>query len=282
MLPATPSWISRLAACGFAVLLLLTACGKTSGPSTGSGSSRSSLPSFRRSSASSVASSRSSSFSSFSTGRLPFSLSNSSAGSGAFAPVGNWIAAPSSAAGGAGVAPANSSELVKVHIDADKSQARAGDQVYFTVTIKNISSAPLSNFQVLYAFSPVQLTVGESDGVAGNGSVEWTIDSLQPNQKRALRVQAALANDLQQGDAAHVTAVATVNGITQESTGNYDVRAIVALPRTGPGDNFAPLENTSRYLFPLGNTTAVPAIVWAAAALLGIAGGGVIGKRYFL
>ncbi len=172
---------------------------------------------------------------------------------------------------------------IKVHIDADKSDARPGDPIFFTVTLKNLSAATISNFSVLYSYAPAQLAVLESDGESLNGSVRWTIDTLQPGQKRALRIRTQLSPLLQQGDDVHATAIATVNGVAQESAGSFDIRAITQLPTTGPSDNLLPLENTSRYLFPMsGNSTAVSATVWAAIIVLGVTVASAARRKYFL
>lgn len=171
---------------------------------------------------------------------------------------------------------------MKLHVEPDRSEARAGDDVAFTITVRNISSTPLENFQVVYSFLPTQLVVLETDGKVQGNAVLWSLEDLQPNQRRALRIRGTLAQGLQPGESIRGTAVATINGVVEPQTYTSEIRVITVLPNTGPGDGVSPLENTRRFLTPFraeGGTSALPLIVWTATILMGLALGMRVMKR---
>ena len=174
-------------------------------------------------------------------------------------------------------------QRVKIHVDADRSEARPGDSVYYTVTIRNTSTTTLSGIQATYAFAPGQLTVLEADGVVYADRVQWTLDNLQADQRRALRFRAQVNADLTHGEVVRTTAIATVPN-SNPVTAGFDLRIIQVLPATGLGDGVSPLENTRRFLTPFGGSeghSAIPAILWTAMIVMGVAVGGKVGKRFW-
>lgn len=154
--------------------------------------------------------------------------------------------------------------------------------MYYTVSIRNTAAQTLDSFQVVFSYAAPQLTIVESDGVSGEGHIQWTIDALQPNQKRALRVHASVAAGLQHGEVVRTNAVALRQGTVEPEPAAHEIHVIESLPATGEGDGVAPLENTRRFLRPFssGSLPALPAIVWTATILMGVGIGVQAGKRY--
>lgn len=187
--------------------------------------------------------------------------------------------AASSAARSVGTATAS----VQLQVESDRTEVRAGDAVYYTVTVRNTSQATLDNFQVVYTFSPSQISILETDGVPSADHVLWTVSSLAPDQKRALRLRAQVVASLQHGDIIRGTAIATINGAVQPVSALSQVSVIQNLPMTGAGDNTGPLENTRRFLSPFRGSkgsSAIPMAVWTATILMGLGMGGALAKKY--
>jgi hypothetical protein len=294
---------SRLLALSLGMALVLAGCGKN-----GAGRDLNTGVNFatRSASGSAVSVSSSSSVATMSGSAPYFSLGSSSSSVPPFAMGASSSASALLLGTGAALPGMNAvapGQYVKVHVDADKGNVAASDTVYYTVTVKNQSPIRMGAFQAILSFSPAQLSIIESDGQNQLDSVQWTIDGLDPGMKRALRVRAQVVSNVQNGDSIQVHAIATVNNFVQESTGMAQVTvggAVTAatpgnevtmpvetqpqtsLPHTGPGDYSGPLENTRRFLLPLGSAQgagAVPAAFWFSVALLGIAGGMQLGKK---
>ncbi len=289
------------------LLLLLTACSSSPDGATGSGSVRS-VSREGKSSVSSRASSRpSSSAGSSSSSSHPSNFLRGSSSSSLLSSAGHppffslqassssSVSLPSLSTSSASsaivyVLPGASSSVasqdafagrVKIHVDADRGEARAGDQLSYIVTVKNTSDAALPSFQVTYGFSPAQLSIQESDGLNAPGSVQWTVADLLPGQKRALRFRAQLASTLSPGTRVSGTALAIVDGTPEPEASTSVVSVISALPTTGLGDGTLPLENTRRFLTPFHGGSGLPAIVWASTLAVGLALGAGAVKKLF-
>jgi hypothetical protein len=209
-----------LAALGLGATLLLAGCASTSnGPVN-----------FRKSSSSSLSSASSSAKSASSAGKPFFAQSGSSASSLATEEAGN----------------------IKVHIDSDRQEVHPGDDVTVTVTVKNLTAKTLDHFQVLFSFPADKLTVVETDGEAQGTGVQWTVDDLEAGQKRALRLRAIVSASLLHGDTIAGTVVTTYDGQVEPQSASLQLEVIEHLPATGAGNGTDPVEDTGRFLRPVG------------------------------
>ncbi len=141
-------------------------------------------------------------------------------------------------------------EAVKLFVEADRGEAHHGDTVFYTVTLKNMTIVPLQNFPVSFSFAQAQMSVQEADGTIYPDRVEWVVDSLQPGQKRGLRVRMQIAQTVQGGEIIRGSALATVGG-TATSYPAPDIVIIQEMPATGGGEFTRPVEDTKRFLRPL-------------------------------
>ncbi len=167
-----------------------------------------------------------------------------------------------------------------IQIAPDRREATAGGLIGFTVTIRNASKTALKDVPVVFSFSPAQLTIVKSDGKNGVDTVQWTIRALGAGQKRALRVSVRVTDGQPVLETIRATATATVGGAPLSASS--DLSLLTSLPNTGPGDFAGPLENTRRFLSPYGpsSAAAIPAIVWAATIVCGLALGVRAARRF--
>ena len=231
-----------------ASVLLLTACtgyGTGGSNSSGIGSGSSGRPSV--SSAASRSSSSGPRFSNFlssssSLSTAPFfsiKRSSSSSSVAVIAPV----VPPSSVA----TVP---TEAVKLFVEADRGEAHPGETIYYTITVKNMTMVPLHDFPVVFSFAPTQMSVQEADGAVYADNVQWTVDALQPGQKRGLRVRMQIATDVQGGEIIRGNALVTIAGAVTDYP-SPDIAIINEMPATGGGGFTEPMEDTRRFLRPL-------------------------------
>ncbi len=271
----------RFALIACAILLILTACsgGRTPGAtSTGTGSSVRSVS--REGRVSSRPVSREGRFSS----RAASSVRSLSTSKGApfFTLQSSSSRSVSSAITREAVSSAPTQPVtggLKIHMDADRGEARAGDTLSYIITLKNTSASVLPEFPVTFGYVPAQLTVLESDGTTGAGTIQWIVSDLQPGQKRALRLRIAVSASLAHGEQVR-TSVSAAVGTAGPQTASSLVAIINRLPATGLSDNTGPLENTRRFLSPFRTASSIPAIVWASTLVMGLALGASVAKKY--
>ncbi len=139
---------------------------------------------------------------------------------------------------------------LSVMLTSDHSDVRPGDQVFFTVIVRNVSTVPAVQVKAVDSFSPAQLRVVASDGQAYLNHVDWLIRSIQPDQKVTLRLKMRVADSVAMDEVIHTSVVLMQGGVMQPSVGNADLHVTQALPQTG-AEHTGPLEDTSRYLSPL-------------------------------
>ncbi len=253
---------------GFITVLLLTGCNQTddgTGTSTSSASS-SSLSSVRASSARSASSrSASSARSSFSSDESSLSSSRSSR-----AP---FFSLQSSS-------DAVAQESVKVHVGVDTTEAQPGGFAEYIITIKNISRDTLERVQVVYTFSPMQMIVSETDGAGQAGTVQWLVQNLGPDQRKALRVRLRLSDVLRQGDFVTGNVVVISDATVKFQGSTPHIRIVQHLPATGMGDGTAPLANGGYRLRALHSSASVPAMIVSVAVMCGLGIGSKLGKKF--
>lgn len=139
---------------------------------------------------------------------------------------------------------------VTVTEEPDRTEAQAGERLWFTVTISNKTNAAMRGIQVENAFPVGKLIIIDPAGGSVSGDqIQWTIDTLEAGQTRALRFQGQLAGGLKQGDS--ILNIVTVLGtnLSARIMGTSNVQVLSKLPKTGEDVRFlsAP-EDTSKYV----------------------------------
>lgn len=167
---------------------------------------------------------------------------------------------------------------LRVFKTADRSEANPGDEVSYTITIRNDTAETLRNIRVTDSFNPSQLSIFDPNGgTMGNGSIQWTIDTLEAGQVRTIIYRGRLSSALRHGDT-----VRNDVSITGGVGASNEIRIVTRLPQTGIGDFFSPMNDGSQFLSPLGSSASIPAIAWTTVLMIGLSAGGMFGRRYFL
>lgn len=272
-------------ACG--MVLLLTACDSSTSDTADNGASSSGRTVVRegRSSAENVSaasvSSSAASAHGTSSAPAPFFSQNRTSSSAASIPAATFSSA--SAFDSSSSLSADTSVLasrVKLFVEADRTEVRPGDSITLVVTVKNISSSTIANMQVVTSYVPGQLVVAETAG-AQAGNAVWTIESLEPDQKRVLRIPVTVAATLAEGGLIRTNTIVAINNVVEPQAYPYQLSIVtqLPLPHTGAGDATSPLENTRRFLTPLRAGSSIPLVVWTAVVVMGIALGSSMSKR---
>lgn len=159
-----------------------------------------------------------------------------------------------------------------------------GDEVTFTVSVRNLATTPIRDTQVVFSFLPQHLQVLESTGTNDPDHVVWIVDQLNPNEKRSFVLRAKLAQELLIGDTVRGSLIAIRNGTVEPSTLTVDLHVLDRLPTTGFADGTRPFGVASHFLSPVSSSpsgAALPAVVWSAMILLCVSLGARVGKKYF-
>ncbi len=169
---------------------------------------------------------------------------------------------------------------------SDRTEAGPGEDVYFSITIRNVSNAIARNVVVVDNFVSSRMSVAEvGAGLVSGDRITWSIGQLSPNETRTFTYRGKLSPNLAHGDDVLNTVQASGENLSAIPRASVNIRVSrnQPLPPTGLTDNTGPLENTGRFLRPLGGTAAAtPAVMWTSLALMGVAVGGRFGRRYFL
>lgn len=238
--------LRRLLVLSIVATLVLSACSSDDAGDTGGAST---------SSRSSVARSRSSS-SQRSTSSTSAQQTSSAAAAGSSSSRGfGYFQRGSSSAGGvsassvsAGGAPTTAT-TIRLFAESSPADAIPGGEVAFTISVRNTSSAALKNPQVVFSFSPAQLSVVEASGKIQPDHVQWTIENLAPNEKRTFVLQAKLAQSVQVGEIVRGNVIAIRDAVVEPNTVTVEVRVIDQLPVTG-ADGTRPVEDTTQFVRP--------------------------------
>ncbi len=180
----------------------------------------------------------------------------------------------------------NGTALVSVQKYSDRTEAHPGEQISYTVTVRNVSGVTASTITVEDTYPSSQMTIADpGSGILSGTSIIWTIASLAPNEVRTFTYRANLSQNLSQGTQVQNSVRVTGGNLGSGGNAASTVQIILTtpLPRTGAGDFTGPLENTRRFLSPISGAQAggIPAVVWSSVLLMGAAVGGRFGRRFF-
>ncbi len=181
----------------------------------------------------------------------------------------------------------NGDASVTVQKFADRTEVRSGEQVYYTITIRNNSDETAEDLEVVDLFPAHMLSLSNTAGAESvAGGIRWRISKLLEGETRTITYSAAVAGGLTQG-----TVIQNTVGVRGDNVEPSYANATVTVasnfvtPQTGLNDGTGPLENTRRFLSPFGNSAAgagLPAGMWASLLLTGLSAGGWIARKYFL
>jgi hypothetical protein len=170
-----------------------------------------------------------------------------------------------------------SAALPTLSLRADRTEVQPGDTVVLFIDAANDTDGESSADAVL-AFASDQLSVLQADGaMLGTDSARWSLD-LAPHEHRTVRLTARVGAVL---PGATITASAHAAGSVTGPDSVAVLTVMTRLPATGAGDHTGPLEDTSRFLTPLGRGAGAPATVLLAIAAMGVALAGHAGRRLF-
>ncbi len=146
---------------------------------------------------------------------------------------------------------------VSVRKTVNKSRVRAGDDVTFTLTVRNSSNTDAHNIVLEDAFLPEQLSVMDAGGAQVNGDrLNWYIGDLRSGQARTFVYTAHVNDFVPQGTSIVNEARAYVGSNPAPVVPVAVSDVAVFMPRTGANDRFlSPLEDTSRFLSPIGSSS---------------------------
>ena len=183
---------------------------------------------------------------------------------------------------------------VRVSIDkrASKQEAKPGDLVTYTVTLRNLTDREAKDVTVEDRFNAGSISIQDAGGgdVIGNG-IDWEIPTLGANDTRIFTYRVRVGPDMRHGQIISNTVIARSPDLDRPATDIEEVRILTELPQTGSNGFFRSFKDTTQNLRPTTRTTTVQApnnaaaiqfIVWTSIISLGIIGGSVMGKRMFL
>jgi uncharacterized repeat protein (TIGR01451 family) len=176
--------------------------------------------------------------------------------------------------------------LLTVQKLADRGEAHPGEQVNYTITVRNLSNVPAQGITVEDTFPTYQMTIVDpASGIVNGGSIIWNIPTLGPSEVRTITVRAQLAWNLAAGSTVQNTVRVSALGMLTPVNGFATIQIPNRSPITGANDFSGTLENTSMFLRPItGGTSASggAGFLSIVISMAGVAAGGFFSRRYFL
>lgn len=174
---------------------------------------------------------------------------------------------------------------------ANRHEAKPGDTVIYTVTVRNLSNRAANNVSVQDRFTSGSISIEDAGGgnVTGNG-IHWTIPVLQANGSRSFSYRVRVGREMRHGQIIANTVRASSPSVTRDATDIEEVRVITDLPQTGLGSFFNAWQQDNSHLSPSNTTATEPSTttattatsVWATLMSVGLVAGGAIGRRFWL
>ena len=153
--------------------------------------------------------------------------------------------------------PANDPELgnemkIGACLEADRNEAFAGDEVTYTLCIKNLYRGVMPEFRMAFFYDPNLMTIVESSGATFHGNnIAWRILPMQRGEVRKIRVRVRLPKNLRSGARLETYGSLVWDGNIQPACAKHVLTIISRPPVTGAGDNTSSVENVNQFLKPI-------------------------------
>ena len=181
---------------------------------------------------------------------------------------------------------------VRVSIDkrASRQEARPGDMVTYTLTLRNLTDRSAKDVTVEDRFNAGSISIQDSGGgeIAGNG-IDWKIASLGPNDTRIFTYRVRVGPDMRHGQIVSNTVIVRSPDLDRPATDIEEVRIITELPQTGGAGFGSSFTDVAQNLRPTTVTVsssngaaAMQFILWTSIISMGMLGGSMLGRRFFL
>ncbi len=174
--------------------------------------------------------------------------------------------------------------VIRFEKTADRYDAQPGDQITYSLMVKNGTSEAMQNVRIEDVFNASQLLVQVADGgnmIAG-GRITYELGTLNAGESRTIRYTGQAAATLRHGDIIVNTATMTSSKGSQSAT--VQARILQQLPQTGAGYT-GPLQSERAFLRPVTHGSSAGAVPAAATASMMVSGAGALGyflRRFFL
>jgi uncharacterized repeat protein (TIGR01451 family) len=191
---------------------------------------------------------------------------------------------------GEGEPPSDGRVRVSIDKRASRQEARPGDMVTYTLTLRNLTDRSAKDVTVEDRFNAGSISIQDSGGgeIAGNG-IDWKIASLGPNDTRIFTYRVRVGPDMRHGQIVSNTVIVRSPDLDRPATDIEEVRIITELPQTGGGGFGSSFTDVTQNLRPTtvrvsstNGSAAMQFILWTSIISMGMLGGSMLGKRFFL
>jgi uncharacterized repeat protein (TIGR01451 family) len=136
---------------------------------------------------------------------------------------------------------------------ADKSEARPGDYLWYTITVRNNSDTAVNGLTLDDTYLSSDFTVTDAGGgAATDGRVQWLNGNLQPREVKTLRYQVRLGDHLTHQYVVRNTVTLSGGDISSPVTATAEVGIMKQMPATG-AIKLKPLMPRNPFEWVLGN-----------------------------
>ena len=130
---------------------------------------------------------------------------------------------------------------VTIRLEADRREAKAGDELGFTITVRNHSDAIAGGLNIETQFDTADFTVLTADkAVLNGGSIKWINGGLRPFESKTLRFTVKLNESLTHGHVIRTKATLSGQALSGPVSATTDTGIIGSLPAAG-GTRLRPL-----------------------------------------
>ncbi|PIQ76580.1 hypothetical protein COU78_02635 [Candidatus Peregrinibacteria bacterium CG10_big_fil_rev_8_21_14_0_10_49_24] len=193
---------------------------------------------------------------------------------------------------GEGEPPTDGQVRVSIDKRASTQEARPGDMVNYTLTLRNLTNRAAKDVTVEDRFNAGSISIQDAGGgeIAGNG-IDWKVPNLGPNDTRIFTYRVRVGPDMRHGQIISNTVVVRSPDLDRPATDTEEVRIITELPQTGGGGFGSSFTDVAQNLRPTGKSiqisssngaAAMQFILWTSIISMGMIGGTLLGKRFFL
>ena len=171
---------------------------------------------------------------------------------------------------------------MNVDKSSDRQEVQPGETVRYSITVRNNSNRTITSVVVedTYPTSDFFVSNVGQNGVNNGRSIRWEVGSLARNESKTFTYSATING--RHGQTFHNSVVVTGRGMNQAGDQN-EVRVIELLPQTGTFGRFfgGSTLTASTSSADAAGTGTLPFIIWTTILSIGLAGGGLMGRRMF-